>query len=158
MKSISSAVNILSISLFVASLVKMLAPKGKTEKILTFVISLFVIICIVTCFTAIATDIDASDVGSIIDEQSLSELESKVNNDVIKITGDYMVQYVKAILEAENIKPAEIKITVDTNENSVINLTEACIYISKKDLILKSEIEDIIKNDLGITPKVIAEE
>lgn len=149
MTAIATAVTVLSCSLFVSSLIKILAPTGSTEKVIRFVISLFVLICIVTCFKSIADTVDISTT-----EEDYQNLNSTVDMSVLKVTGDYMAEYVESLLLAEEISAETIEVTVNTDENKVINITDICIYIDKDKYLLESKITDIIETDLDITPKV----
>lgn len=149
MTAIATAVTVLSCSLFVSSLIKILAPTGSTEKVIRFVISLFVLICIVTCFKSIADTVDISTT-----EEDYQKLNSTVDMSVLKVTGDYMAEYVESLLLAEEISAETIEVTVNTDENKVINITDICIYIDKDKYLLESKITDIIETDLDITPKV----
>lgn len=149
MTAIATAVTVLSCSLFVSSLIKILAPTGSTEKVIRFVISLFVLICIVTCFKSIADTVDISAT-----EEDYQNLNSTVDMSVLKVTGDYMAEYVESLLLAEEISAETIEVTVNTDENKVINITDICIYIDKDKYLLESKITDIIETDLDITPKV----
>lgn len=149
MTAIATAVTVLSCSLFVSSLIKILAPTGSTEKVIRFVISLFVLICIVTCFKSIADTVDISTT-----EEDYQNINSTVDMSVLKVTGDYMAEYVESLLLAEEISAETIEVTVNTDENKVINITDICIYIDKDKYLLESKITDIIETDLDITPKV----
>lgn len=149
MTAIATAVTVLSCSLFVSSLIKILAPTGSTEKVIRFVISLFVLICIVTCFKSIADTVDISAT-----EEDYQNINSTVDMSVLMVTGDYMAEYVESLLLAEEISAETIEVTVNTDENKVINITDICIYIDKDKSLLESKITDIIETDLDITPKV----
>ena len=69
MNSVITAVGVFSVSLFVAALLKILAPSGSCEKVIRLVVSIFVLICIVTCFKSVA------------DEINISKIEAPVKND-----------------------------------------------------------------------------
>lgn len=148
MTAIATSVTVLSASLFVAALLKILAPIGSTEKAIRLVISLFVLICIVTCFKSVA------DAVEIPDSQSNENINSAVDESVLKVTGDYMAEYVESLLLAEDINADKIEVTVNVDENQVINITDISIYIDKSQTLLQSKITEIIETDLNITPKV----
>ena len=57
MTSVATTIIVLSSSLFTASLIKMFAPSGGTEKILRLIISMFVIICMVTCIRSVVSSV-----------------------------------------------------------------------------------------------------
>lgn len=158
MTGFSAAIAVLSCSLLSAALIKMLAPKGSTEKIMRLVISLFVLICIVSCFKSIVDVVKISDLSDAANSESIEKIDSEIEKSVLKTTGDYMAQYVESLLLSEDIKAEKIEVTVESDEKSVINLTDVSIYIDKSNTFLKSTITEIIEADLDITPKVNVKE
>lgn len=157
MTGITTAVTVLCCSLFACALIKFLAPVGNSEKVLRLVLSLFVLICMVTCFKEIADVIKiSSDTSSAY--ENTEDIDNTVKATVLKTTGDYMAEYILNLLSAEDIKPELVKVTVNSNENSVINITDINIYIDNSKKLLKNKIEEIIEADLQITPKVIIKE
>ncbi len=156
MTGIITAVTVLSCSLFACALIKILAPTGSSEKILRLTISLFVLICMVTCFKEIADVIKISSEVSLYENPE--DIDNAVKDSVLKVTGDYMADYVVSLLSAEDIKPELVEVTVNSDENSVINITDISIYIDNSKKLLKSEITEIIEADLRVTPKVIIKE
>lgn len=157
MSVLSTSVLVLCCSLFTASLIKLIAPSGKTEKILKLVISLFVLICLTACIKNVIKE------AEIFDQQNLSvlndseKLNQTIDDNVLKVTGDYMVVYIENLLAAENIDYKEITATVDAAENGVINITDICIYMDK-DKTDSDKARSIIENDLKITPRFILKE
>lgn len=154
MTGISSAITVLSCSLFVAGLVKMLIPAGSTEKILRLVISMFVLICIVVCFKTIYDSIDISSLKNSVN----SESEEIYEQNVLRVTGEYMAEYVKGLLDTEKITPEKIEVTVNTDSDFVINITDISIYLDKDNKFHESKIIEIIEADLKITPNLIIKE
>lgn len=151
MSAFGSSVAVLSCSLFVAALIKLLAPLGKCEKIMRFVISLFVLLSLVTSVKAIADEIKP-----IINNQNISEefehINSKVNNEVLKVTGDYIAEYINNMLSSNNINCGRIEVTVNADDNNVISITDICIYIDKT-FSEKNKATEIIEKDLKIIPR-----
>lgn len=152
MNSVITAVGVLSASLFVAALLKILAPSGSCEKVIRLVVSIFVLICMVTCFKSVA------------DEINISEIEAPVKNDsqfdesVLKLTGDYLAEYVNKLLLIENINAERVEVSVIRDENDVINITDISIYLNKSLAAYKSKAEEIITSSLNISPKVKVKE
>ncbi|MBQ8795284.1 MAG: stage III sporulation protein AF [Clostridia bacterium] len=152
MNSVITAVGVFSASLFVAALLKILAPSGSCEKVIRLVVSIFVLICIVTCFKSVA------------DEINISKIEAPVKNDsqfdesVLKLTGDYLAEYVNKLLLAENINAERVEVSVIRDENDVINITDISIYLNKSLAAYKSKAEEIITSSLSISPNVKVKE
>lgn len=152
MNSVITAVGVFSVSLFVAALLKILAPSGSCEKVIRLVVSIFVLICIVTCFKSVA------------DEINISKIEAPVKNDshfdesVLKLTGDYLAEYVNKLLLSENINAERVEVSVIRDENDVINITDISIYLNKSLAAYKSKAEEIITSSLNISPNVKVKE
>lgn len=157
MSVVSTSVGVLCCSLFTASLIKLIAPSGKTEKILKLVISLFVLICLTTCIKNVIKEAEIFDQQNITTLNDSEKLNQTIDENVLKVTGDYMVVYIENLLEAENIHYEKITVTVDADENGVINITDICIYMDK-DKTNSDIARSIIENDLKITPRFILKE
>lgn len=158
MKSIGTAINALCCSLVTAALIKMLLPTGSCEKILRFVLSLFMIICIVSCFITVAGQTDALHSDEFFSLEDAEKVQNNVNEKVLKVTGDYMAEYIDALFNAEGISVTNIEVTVKTDEESVINVTDIRIYIDKSELAEKNKITEIIEEEFKIAPQITVKE
>jgi len=149
MTEVLSAITVLSCSLFVCSLIKILAPTGKTEKIIRLVISVFVLICIATCFKSVinAIDLPAFEASNSVTDEAL-----------LKETGDYMAEYIDKLLISENLDAEVVEVTVEADENKVINVSEVSIYINQRDMIYKEKITELIKSYINIEPFITLKE
>lgn len=157
MTVISTSVAVLCCSLFTASLIKLIAPSGKTEKILKLIISLFVLICLTTCIKTIISEIKITKDESVFAFENSENMTHTIDENVLKITGDYLVNYIENMLSVENVQYDEITVTVDADEQGVINITDICIYMDKRKA--DSNIAfSIIEDDLKITPRVVFRE
>lgn len=154
MTILSGAVSVLCCSMFTASVIKLIVPSGKTEKILKLVISLFVLICLTTCIKSVADEIKTLDKNDLSYTEISDSLDTSVNENVLKLTGDYMVSYIENLLVSEKIEYSEIKVTVDTDERGVINIKDICIYIDKRNVNI-NKASTLIEDDLKITPRVV---
>ncbi len=156
MTTLSISVAVLCCSLFTASIIKLIAPAGKTEKILRLVISLFILICLTTCIKTIIDDVKVlKESGEIYTEIS-ENLNVSVDYNVLKVTGDYLVDYVESLLTAHDFVYNKVTVTVNSDEKGVINITDICIYIDKSNADAKKA-SAIIENDLKITPRVVVQ-
>jgi len=152
MNVITSSATVLCISLFTASIIKIIAPQGRTEKVIRIAISFFVILCIATCVKSVIGEVNISKSEYINNSESIS---SEIDRNVLKVTGDYLVEYTESLLTSENIDARKIKVTVDADENGVINITDISIYLSKDKITDKQKVIDLLETDLNVTPKII---
>lgn len=151
MSSIATSIVVICSSLITASLVKMLAPSGNTDKILKLVISIFILICVVVCIKPVVSNIDFSE----IKDSEMSNSIINNNENVLKVTGDYMVQYTDKLLKSQGIEAELIKLTVDADDKGVINISSINIYIDKINYSDMQKISELIEKDLNVTPSII---
>lgn len=158
MSGISSAISVLASSVFVAAIIKIIAPVGHTEKILRLVISLFVLVCISVSFVEICDSVKCSPDSFELSEKNEDGIQRAVDLDVLKATGDYIAEYMNKLISAEGVDAELIEVSLDTDENAVIKLTGVNIYIERKDLSYEKRIIEIVEDYLEITPMVIIRE
>lgn len=154
MTNVAASIVVLSASLFTAALIKMISPSGNTEKIIKLILSLFVLICIVTCIKSVTEDISLSEYEiSDINEDALNTDEN-----VLRVTGDYLAQYTDNLLNSQGIEASKVELTVDSDDKGVINITGLNIYLDRSKISEKRFITEFIEKDLNITPSLIFEE
>ena len=154
MTNIAASIVVLSTSIFTAALIKMISPSGNTEKIIKLILSLFVLICIVTCIKSVTEDISLSEYEiSNINEDALNTDEN-----VLRVTGDYLAQYTDNLLNSQGIEASKVELTVDSDDKGVINITGLNIYLDRSKISEKRFITEFIEKDLNITPSLIFEE
>lgn len=154
MTNVAASIVVLSTSIFTAALIKMISPSGNTEKIIKLILSLFVLICIVTCIKSVTEDISLSEYEiSDINEDTLNTDEN-----VLRVTGDYLAQYTDNLLNSQGIEASKVELTVDSDDKGVINITGLNIYLDRSKISEKRFITEFIEKDLNITPSLIFEE
>ncbi len=158
MSGISTAISVLVSSVFVAAIIKIIAPVGNTEKILRLVISLFVLICLAVSFGTIFDSLKVSSDSVGLSEKKEENIHRSIDSDVLKATGDYIAEYMNKLISAEGVDTELVEVSLDTDENSVIKLTGVNIYIEQKDLSYEKRIIEIVEDYLEITPMVIIRE
>ena len=155
MTGVTAAVSVLAGSMFVAALIKIIAPTGKTDKILKLVLSLFMLVSIAVAIENISESWEFSEGKYELSGKYNENLKHSVDSEVLKSTGDYIAEYIKNLLSLDG---AEIEIGLDVGENSVIKISAVNIYIKQKDLDLKNMITETVEEYFDITPMVIVRE
>lgn len=158
MTAFSSSVAILCCGLLTASLVKLLSPKGNTEKLIKLVIGIFVLLCLVISVKGMFSFMMSTSQYEKRAAKSREHIESLYNDKILNTTAQYMADYTRTLLCSNNLSPKNIKVKVEADENMVINIKEISIYIDKDEIKNKDRITEIITSDLNIEPKIIAEE
>ena len=154
MSAFVSSVVLICASLLTASVIKLIAPFGDCEKILKRIISLFVLISIATCAISVKNNLNIRYDSSF----EKSTVENITDAKILKTTADYISDYIVGILENDGIKETQAEVILSADENSVINISEVIIYISREQMNTKAKVEEIIENNFLLTPKVIVKE
>ena len=154
MNAFVSSVMVICSSLLVAAILKLLTPLGNSEKIIKRIISLFVLVSIATCGLSLTK---AFSKGDIIDYEP-QDFENAADSEILTTTADYLADYIVSLLESENIKNTVSEVKIEADINSVINVTEVVIYISKEQISSREKIIEIIEANLMLTPEVAVKE
>ncbi len=154
MSGFVSSVVVICTALLVAAVVKLLAPQGNCEKILKRIISLFVLISIASSAASLVKAFN--NIKHKVYESDLSDNAADV--EILKTTADYIADYIVNLLSAEDIGKTSAEVKIAADENSVINITEVSIYISKEQIVLKEKIRKIIEDNFLLTPQVVVKE
>lgn len=139
--------------LVVCSLVRMIAPAKSTSRILTVVISVFALCCIISPVASAVKGFDVSSVEWSVDAKT-KEYAAQYDESVLRETAEYISQYVSAILMSADIKVSEVKTVVAVNDARGIYIRSVSIYLDKKYISRKDEIQQLLYSELGIKAEV----
>ena len=122
-----------------ASVAQLAAPEGKVQKALRCVIGLFFVCCIMAPFAKTTKDL---------------------SQEVLHQTADGFSRNVKQIVEkalsARQIFPEEISVSVHVGENDDIYISSIVIQLEKEMRSHSQEILQIVSEQTGITPEILA--
>lgn len=126
----------------VCSMLSMIAPFGRTKKIINLILGFFLISSMIVPLVSLFTEnkISLSLHSSSPDSYYVDEKEYE--NIVLKKTADNLVNATNDLLLAENIVADNIMITLKKSDNNSIYISKINIYISKA---YKNRAEDILK-------------
>ena len=144
----------LCVTLVACAVIRMIAPSGNTSRILSVVISVFVLCSMLSPITAFVKDFGFGIVDKSINDYE-PDISAKYDAEVIRQTAEYINQYVDAALNAQGVTDSSIKTIVSVSENNGINVSEMYIYIDKAYNSRSEEIRDIVKNTVGVDPIVV---
>ena len=154
MSGFVSSVMAICTALLIAAVVKLLAPQGNCEKILKRVISLFVLITIAASAASLVNAL-SNDKHKVFESDSS---ESVGDIEILETTADYIADYIVSLLSSEDVGKTTAEVKIIADENSVINIAEVSIYISKEQISSKEKIREIIEDNFLLTPEVIVKE
>lgn len=153
MSALQSSIFILCAATIVASILKMLAPSGMTDKVLKLILGLFVLCCLVTAIKDIYLSLSSN---RYLNVEDTSKLTSKSDELVLNTTAEYLAEYSHQLYEGEGIDINEVTVTVNEFE-SVIKVTEVNIYIDKSSENYIHELKELTQNVFLLDPNIIVE-
>ncbi len=154
MSGFVSSVVVICTSLLVAAIVRLMSPNGNCERILKRIISLFVLISIASCVASFAKSFNTEKLKA--HEYDASDKVADIK--LLETTADYVADYIVGLLASENIMKTEAEVKIEADENSVINITEVIIYISREQISSKGQITEIIEDNFLLSPEVLVKE
>lgn len=139
--------------LVICAIVRMFVPNGNTTRILSVVISVFVLCCM---FSPIKEIIKDFRVGQ--SEKKLNITEEKFNakqeDKVINETAKYINEYINNLLVSEGVKNASVKTILALSQNRGIYIKDINIYLDKEYMKDSKKIKDLIIKYIGTEPEV----
>ena len=152
--SVYACAGSLCVTLVACAVIRMIAPSGNTSRILSVVISVFVLCSMIS---PIITLVKTSDFNVKEERFSVTEdsLSAEYNEVVINQTADYINEYLNTSLEASGVEKATIKTVLALDKNDGIYINNISIYIDKKYTDKAGEIKNIVKNTVGVEPIVL---
>lgn len=132
----------------ICTIIEILFPKGKMEKIFQVVLGVFMLCSLLIPLkkTLASINFDAKKPENFVKDKGKLK---NTTDDQIKITvQNNLKRTVEKILAAKNIKPEKINVIMDTKQDSCISIKKIEVFLSrgdenKKDTI-KSELEKIL--------------
>ena len=143
----------LCVTLVACAVIRMIAPSGNTSRILSVVISVFVLCSMVSPISSLFKNLnfDTKEETFSVKEKDFS---NQYDDAVITKTADYINRYVCSTLSAEGVENVSIKTVLGVDANNGIYINELNIYIDKAYTERFSEIKSIVKNTVGVEPTI----
>lgn len=137
----------------ICSLFEMLAPTGSTSKMLNFVLGLFLVVAVLVPFAKLMNS-DFLKNGDINFEQQEFELPHQTDNLTIAVGKSAIEKIVSQSLNEKEIPYKKIDVTMDSSNNSSIDMIVVDVYVESKYRNQLYEIQNTVKEKTGITPNV----
>ncbi len=153
MNSIYVCAASLCCTLVVCAVIRLIVPTGNTERIMSVVLSVFVLCSIFSPAINIIKNMNPN-----VEEKDLNITEKEVylmqDKRVIEETANYINEYVYNLLCSKDVDCSSVKTILATNENRGIYIKEINIYLNKDDADKAKFVKEWITELLGIEPKV----
>lgn len=139
----------------ICTIIEILFPKGKMEKIFKVVLGVFMLCSLLVPLKKTLENInfDAKKPENFIKDKG--KLKS-TTDDQIKITAqNKLKRTVEKILAAKNIKPEKINVIMDTNQESCISIKKIEVFLSRGDENKKDTIKSELEKNLELKIDVV---
>ena len=156
MDTIYSSAASLCLTTIICAVLKVIFPGEKTLKVLSLVLSLFVLLSLTAPFIDIVKSIGAesSDVVLMKTQDRISE---SIEEDVIGEAGNYLSRYVYSLLMSGDLEPLSVSVNLKGDEKSGIYVDKLLIYFDSKYKGRGEEISYLVESTLGVSPVVVYE-
>lgn len=149
--NLSLTICYLSVAITVLSL---FIPQKRTRKIFSFVIGLFIICSLISCFVDASIDFD----DLTTEDQTLSGIDHQDYNEAVKQeTVNNLVSSIDELLRAQGIEANDIQLSLIISDAGRIYADDIVIYISEEDFGRKQDIERLIYTNLSKEPRIYVE-
>lgn len=157
MNTLSVAATVLCSCCIICSLLSLLIPQERMKKTLNLVLSLFLICSLILPVKALIADWNTEfEIEEYSGDFSFSEEDYQ--KAVMKETADQLVRCADHLLQNEEIKADNIRLSLKISQEGSIYVSNIIIYISRDTKDRKQDIESIIYRNFAKEPKIIVEE
>lgn len=139
----------------ICTIIEILFPKGKMEKIFQVVLGVFMLCSLLIPLKKTLANIhfDAKKPENFIKDKG--KLKSTID-DQTKITAQKKLKLtVEKILAAKSIKPEKINVIMDTTEDSCISIKKIEVFLSRGDENKKDTVKNELEKNLELKIEVV---
>ena len=141
----------------VCTLLDLLLPRGKTEKAAKLVTAMFFLCAMLVPVASGWKELDWEDVTEAGGEGlSMEELEKKVGEQVLEVSGRSMEESVAKALRESGIEAEKISVRMHIDREGYISMERTDIFLTEKDAGRKEEVRKKIEAFTGATVNVFA--
>lgn len=145
--------SIICIASIVCTMIELICPSGKMDRIVKFVLASFMICSIIFPFTKTLPEISYN-----LKNKSHQSFDSSLKEKVSTQTLDMCSKNIKGVVQAEldklNIKAKKIDVTMDTDKFGSISIIKVDIYLKEKSS-SSPDVKKILEDKLGIKTEII---
>lgn len=157
MDGVAQWASVICIAAVVCTLFELLSPNGKLEKIMRFVLGLFVICAIIIPLGQAVLNINLDLSGIEQFEADDSSFSEKVNEQTENIGKESVIQLTKQVLNKIGVTPKKVEISMDTKEDNSISIVLVTVYVDREYKEDKIKIKNTLEEELGLDVSVVTE-
>lgn len=157
MKGLFTVVVVICAASLICTLVSTFITDGSTKKIVNLVLGAFIVCSLITPVISAFSSVDVNLSGYDTSESIISSNDEAYSNEIIKQTQANLENSAKDILLQNGISINSCKIILANEDENRIIISSISIYINKDDVANNQSIQEIIKDNFGITPSIMTE-
>lgn len=157
MKGLFSVVVVVCASSLICTLVSTFVTDGSTKKIVNLVLGAFIVCSLIAPVMSAVSSVDVNLSGYDTSDSIISSNDEAYSKEIIKQTQTNLENSAKDILLQNGISINSCKIILANEDENRIIISSISIYISKDDADNSQSIQEIIKDNFGITPSIMTE-
>lgn len=147
-------------SSLVGAVIYALSPKGKVQKAMQVVISVFFLCAILSPFIAgkeisFKDEIEKVSVSEYKESKPKQKLDTNINNQMISASKKLIEEQTKSILYSYQIYSGQICANMDIDDEGSIFIKTIEINLTSKDMLRKNEIINSVSSNLKVNEKLI---
>lgn len=139
------------------SIISLLLPTGRMNKVLSLVLSLFMLCSMIIPLISLV-DFFKTDFEYIEPDAKLSSYDKEYNDLVLKKTADNLVLCADELLRGQGINSSNIVVGLKISDNDSIYVSKIIIYITEEYREHTATITEIISNNFAKKPEIIINE
>lgn len=143
------------ITTVITSIFTMLLPNGKLDNVIKFAITLFFLTSIISPFLNTDLKLDFKTFSEEIISTNAS-LEVDISDAFIDIAKLHIEENINKLLTENNINNKKISIDINILDDTSIYIEKVKVYIDFVDDDIIENINNIITNEIGISPEIIS--
>ena len=157
MNGITGSAVALCAGCILCSVIGMLMPNGKSKKVFSLVLGLFLICSVILPIKNAVRDFNNLLQSSTENSAIMQSADDKLKDSIIRQTADNLVLALNELYNSEGLTPKNITVAVTKESDDGIKVDEICIYITKEDEVNKNKYVKLTYDNTKIKPKIIVE-
>lgn len=156
MSAVRAWVTVICISAVACTMIELMSPSGKMEKMVKFVLGVFMMYALIVplkgATTKFSLNLKSPQYGL---SSNTREFGEKVSEQAKKVAEDNIRRQVEKLLENKGISAKKIAIFMDTKEDNCISIIKIRVYLESRDKNKTSQVGQLIEEKLKIQTDVL---
>ena len=154
MEAIKSWALIICFASVACTMLEIITPDGKMEKMMKLVFGVCMLCAIITPLITTLKNIDISLKANDY-EYNIKEYKNEFDTKINEVAIDKIKDLVLNELSLINIKPRKIDVFMDMKDKDCISIKEITVTLDKQNLNKQEEVKKVIEEKLGIKTNII---